>query len=204
MDPVRFLSNPSSGAMGIAVAEELAKRGASVTLVLGPTHLRASRKVKTIKVTTALEMAAAVKKNLSKARAFVATAAVGDWRFERIASRKLKKSDAPTMTVRLVKNPDILAMVSRSVSPIRHRNDAKARLLIGFALETDAQTKNALKKLRAKNLDLIVANDPSSFARNRVTPTLIERSGATRRLPAMTKKALARKIAQWLDRRWKR
>ena len=191
MDPVRFLSNPSSGAMGIALAETLAARGVRVELVLGPTALRPSRRIKVFSVTTALEMAASVKKRVLRADAFIATAAVGDWRFSTVARKKLKKGAAKTMTVKLVRNPDILAA-------------AKAPLKIGFALETGDLERNGLQKLREKNCDLLIANAPASFTSDRIRPAWIEKSGSVKRLPAMTKKSLARKIAQWLERQWKK
>lgn len=201
MDPVRFLSNPSSGSMGIQLAQALQYRGAKVTLVLGPTHLAVPSKIKTIRVESALQMHAAVKKHIAKADAFVATAAVGDWRFAKVASRKIKKG-VKNISVKLVKNPDILAEVGRMNPHPALSPKGRGRLLVGFALETDNLEKNGLKKLREKNLDLIIANDPASFSSSHIRPLWMERNGNPRRLGKMSKQKLAQKLAQWLLTQW--
>jgi phosphopantothenoylcysteine decarboxylase/phosphopantothenate--cysteine ligase len=191
MDPVRFLSNPSSGAMGLEIAKALQKEGARVTVVLGPTHLTYPSKIKILSVVTALQMQSAVKKNLRSSDAFIATAAVGDWRFARIANNKMKKNSAKSMSVTLVRNPDILAMAAR-----------RKLLTVGFALETQNEKKNALEKLRSKKLDLIIANGTDSFSSSSIRPLWIERSGVSKKFPSMSKKTLSRKIAQWLEKSW--
>jgi phosphopantothenoylcysteine decarboxylase/phosphopantothenate--cysteine ligase len=200
MDPVRYLTNPSSGAMGLALADVLSRRGAHVTLVLGPTCLPVPPKnIRTIRVVTALEMHAAVKKNLARSDAFIATAAVGDWRFQHPPSRKLKKGTARKRNVTLLRNPDILAEAGRE-----KKKRKSFPLLIGFSLETENMEKFALKKLKAKNLDLIIGNGPRSFSSRTIRPLWAERSGERRRLPLMSKKNLALKIARWMEERWKK
>ena len=190
MDPVRYLTNPSSGAMGISLAQTLARRGVRVTLVLGPTCLKPVGPVEVIRVETALEMMAAVKKNGSNLDAFIGTAAVGDWRFVKTGKSKLKKSSKLGMTVRLLKNPDILA-------------SAHAPIKIGFALETEQLRKNGLKKLREKNADLLIANSPDSFSSSFIRPLWMEKTGLIRPLPRQSKEKLSQTIARWLEQKWK-
>lgn len=193
LDPVRFLSNPSSGEMGIRVAEALRARGADVTLVLGPTWLSPPARVTTVTVVTAEQMQAAIRKRLRTADALVATAAVSDWRFERPRRTKTKKGSSRRERVTLVRTPDILAEAGRFKSRQR-----PALRLIGFALETGRLEAHARRKLREKNLDLIVGNAPSSFSSSRIRPLWIERQGTPRRLGSLTKAVLATRIAGWL------
>jgi phosphopantothenoylcysteine decarboxylase/phosphopantothenate--cysteine ligase len=198
MDPVRFLSNPSTGALGLAIAETLRARGVRVTLVLGPTHLKPSPVLRVVRVETAREMLGAVRAHLKTADAFIATAAVGDWRFAKTNSRKLKKETAAVLTARLVKNPDILAWVGNE-----KKRRAAALLVIGFALETDRLRLNAERKRREKNLDLIIANGPASFAADEIHARWIEDNYAMKNLGRLKKTALAARLAAWLDKKWK-
>ena len=151
IDPVRYLSNHSSGKQGYAVATALAAAGASVTLVSGPTALDAPHNVTFVKVATAQEMLVAVEKNLP-VDIGVFTAAVADFRPENIAENKIKKTPGKTApSLQLVENPDILKTIS---------NHAKRpKLVIGFAAETEDLEKNAAEKLKTKNCDWILAND---------------------------------------------
>jgi phosphopantothenoylcysteine decarboxylase / phosphopantothenate---cysteine ligase len=154
IDPVRYLSNHSSGKQGYAVAAALGALGAEVTLVSGPTALPAAAGVRRVDVESAREMAAACQAALP-ADVAVLAAAVADWRVEAIAPRKLKKTPggAPE-PLRLVENPDILAELSRP-------GPARPRLVVGFAAETEALEANARAKLARKGCDWIVANDVS-------------------------------------------
>jgi phosphopantothenoylcysteine decarboxylase/phosphopantothenate--cysteine ligase len=149
LDPVRFLSNRSSGKMGYAVARIARRRGAEVTLVSGPTALAPPAGVSVVSVTTAREMQRAVVSAYAKATTVVMTAAVADYRPERTAAQKVTK-DAATGSLRLVRNPDILRELGRNRG---------SRVLIGFAAETHDVRARAARKLREKRLDLIVAND---------------------------------------------
>lgn len=194
-DPVRYLTNPSSGAMGIELARALRKKGAKVTLILGPTTLKAPAGVKTISVVSALDMSSAVKKLFSNANAFVATAAVGDWRFASPSKRKIKKTAAATATVKLVKNPDILADAAA--------RKKKGQIVVGFALETNSAIAHARAKLRRKNLDLIIANGPASFASGRIHPIWIEKQNGVKKLSLMPKPKLAALMADWIFKQWK-
>lgn len=148
-DPVRFVSNPSTGATGIAIAREAALRGADVTLVLGPTHLEAPAGVRVVHVESAQEMFEASMEHVAGADLIVATAAVSDWRPEQRADQKLKKTDAD-LTVRMVRNPDILRALGER---------KRGSFLLGFAAETHDHEANAREKLARKNLDAIAVND---------------------------------------------
>lgn len=151
IDPVRFLTNASSGKTGFAIAGEAARRGADVTLVTGPTHLADPFGVHTVRITTAIEMESAVLEVYPQADVVVATAAVSDFRPATSEAHKVKKADAPD-SLQLVRNPDILAGLGA-------RKDG--RLLVGFAAETRDVIDSARSKLAEKNLDLVVANDVS-------------------------------------------
>lgn len=192
MDPVRFLSNASSGSVGFEIANACRKKGAKVILILGPTHRVPPASVKTVHVTTALEMDSQVKKYLKISNAFVASAAVGDWRFQRVAKDKLKKGRQAHLRVTLVRNPDILAQAGL----VRKRR--ADLVLVGFALETKNILMEAKKKLIQKNLDLIVANGPNSFSSNKIKSTWIDRQGDIVPQPLLTKKEFARRLVKWI------
>jgi phosphopantothenoylcysteine decarboxylase / phosphopantothenate---cysteine ligase len=153
LDPVRFLSNQSSGKQGYAIADALAQAGAKTTLISGPVGIAAPSGVKLVKVETAREMLAACESALP-ADIAVFTAAVADWRPETVANRKLKKRDnASAPDIKLAQNPDILATVAHGAR--------RPRLVIGFAAETDDVIAHAKAKLASKGADWIVANDVS-------------------------------------------
>ena len=155
LDPVRFLSNESSGRMGWALARAARRAGATVTLVAGPTALPPPVGVKTIRVGTAREMKIAACRAARKAHGVIGAAAVADWRPVRVSRAKIKKG-AGTPALRLVPNPDILASIARA------RRGPFPRLA-GFALETGKLLERAREKKKAKQLDLIVANRPTAL-----------------------------------------
>lgn len=155
LDPVRFLSNPSTGKMGIAVAEAARARGAEVTLVLGPVTERRPVGVEVVEVVSAEEMAKAVLERIDGMDYFVASAAVSDWRPARRAAQKVKKGEGDEQ-VQLVRTPDVLAEASARVHA-----SARRPVLVGFAAETERVVENAQEKLARKRLDFIVANDVS-------------------------------------------
>lgn len=155
LDPVRFLSNPSTGKMGIAIAEAARARGAEVTLVLGPVTERKPVGVEVVDVVSADEMAREVLARIDGADYFVASAAVSDWRPAKRAPQKVKKGEGDEQVV-LVRTPDVLAEASARV-----QGRAKRPVLIGFAAETERVVENAKEKLARKQLDFIVANDVS-------------------------------------------
>jgi phosphopantothenoylcysteine decarboxylase/phosphopantothenate--cysteine ligase len=152
LDPVRYITNHSSGKMGFAIAAAAARRGANVTLVSGPVSLPTPAFVKRIDVTTALEMEAAVQAHAQRQQIFIGCAAVADYRAETIAEAKIKKQ-GDELTLKMVKNPDIVAGVAALKS---HRP-----YVVGFAAETNNVEEYARQKRTRKNLDLICANDVS-------------------------------------------
>lgn len=196
MDPVRYLTNPSSGAMGIELAKALHEKGARVVLVLGPTDLSLPRKIKTRRVVSAVQMQTVVKKNFQRCDAFIATAAVCDFRFEKVYHQKWKKGKTTFLRVRLKKNPDILAEAGKS------KGSSARPVLVGFSLETEKLERFASKKLNEKNLDLIIGNKPGSFGSRTIRPLWIEKGGLKRPLPPMTKRVLSKRIARWLEQRF--
>ncbi|MFK8074969.1 MAG: bifunctional phosphopantothenoylcysteine decarboxylase/phosphopantothenate--cysteine ligase CoaBC [Granulosicoccus sp.] len=149
IDPVRYLSNHSSGKMGFAIADAAAKMGASVTLIAGPVSLQASPNVERIDVSSANDMLDAVMQQVNDSDVFISVAAVADYRLEEVKEQKIKKSD-DTMQLTLVRNPDIL----KSVSALPSRP-----FCLGFAAETENVEKHARGKLKNKNLDMIAANN---------------------------------------------
>jgi len=152
LDPVRFISNRSSGKQGYAIARALAEAGAKTTLVSGPVEIAAPARVKLVRVETAREMLAACE-SLLPVDVAVCTAAVADWRPEAMANRKLKKQDRTAPVIALAENPDILATISRAAS--------RPALVVGFAAETEDVVAHAQDKRSRKGCDWIVANDVS-------------------------------------------
>jgi phosphopantothenoylcysteine decarboxylase/phosphopantothenate--cysteine ligase len=186
IDPVRGLTNRSSGKMGFAIARAAAEAGADVTLVAGPVALETPRRVQRIDVTTALEMQAAVMAEVVRSDVFIATAAVSDWRVANVAGDKIKKVEgrgAPAFE--LVENPDILGSVAAL---------AKPPFCVGFAAESGELVANASAKRKRKNVPLIVANlGPATFGRDDNAVTLIDARGS-HDLPRASKLSLARQL----------
>jgi phosphopantothenoylcysteine decarboxylase/phosphopantothenate--cysteine ligase len=193
LDPVRFLSNRSSGKQGFAIAGALSERGARVTLVSGPVALPDPSGVRTIRIETASEMLAACEAALP-ADAVVCVAAVADWRPETVAERKIKKAKSGPAPITLAENPDILAALAT-----RHAD--RPRLVIGFAAETHDIEAHASAKLKKKGCDWIVANDVSGDvmggSENEVS---IVRADGVERWPRMGKDAVARRLAAEIAR----
>jgi len=185
LDPVRYLSNYSSGKMGYAIARAAAQRGATVTLVSGPTCLAPPPGVELVRVTSACEMHDAVLAAAADAEGVIKAAAVADYRPLRRAAQKIKKG-AQSLQLELEKNPDILAELGRL--PGR-------RLLVGFAAESEQLLVNARQKLEAKNLDLIVANDITAEGAGFDVETnqvrLLYRDGRQQELPLASKREIA-------------
>jgi phosphopantothenoylcysteine decarboxylase/phosphopantothenate--cysteine ligase len=188
LDPVRFLTNRSSGRMGYAVAEAAAQRGAKVILISGPTALETPAGVTCVEVRTASQMLRAVEDHFAQATTAIFAAAVADYRPVDVAPQKIKKT-AGEMTLRLEPNPDILATLARK---------KENRLIVGFAAETGKVAENARKKLAEKNADLIVANDITAegagFDVDTNIVTLFARDGRDLPLPKMTKREVAHRI----------
>jgi phosphopantothenoylcysteine decarboxylase/phosphopantothenate--cysteine ligase len=151
IDPVRYISNPSTGKMGYALAASARYRGADVVLVSGPVALRAPSGVRLVPVVSAREMLGACAEHMSGADAIIKAAAVGDYLARAYSEHKIKREGADTMTLELESNPDIARELSK--------RKADFQVLIGFAAETDDVLENAARKLESKGLDMIVAND---------------------------------------------
>ena len=151
IDPVRYISNPSSGKMGYAIAEEAWRRGAEVTLITGPSALRRPAGLNVVDVVSADEMFDACMSAAESADVIIKAAAVGDYRTAERAEQKIKRGGKETLTLELVQNRDIAAELGRRKRP--------GQLLVGFAAETQNVLENAQKKMAEKNLDMIVSND---------------------------------------------
>jgi phosphopantothenoylcysteine decarboxylase / phosphopantothenate---cysteine ligase len=192
LDPVRYLSNRSSGKMGYALARAGLRRGAEVVLVSGPTELEPPAGAHLISVTTAVEMRHAVLKEFSRCTAVIMAAAVSDYRPVDFAVTKMKRGEGP-IELRLEPNPDILKEIGVNKN---------GKILVGFAAETEELIANAEKKLREKNLDMVVANnvteEGAGFDVDTNVATIVDRSGAVRSLPLMSKDALAEQILDHL------
>ncbi|MFZ5469438.1 MAG: bifunctional phosphopantothenoylcysteine decarboxylase/phosphopantothenate--cysteine ligase CoaBC [Myxococcota bacterium] len=175
LDPVRFISNPSSGKMGIAMAQVARARGAKVTVVLGPVTNVEREGLEVVDVVSAEQMAREVLARVDDADMFVAAAAVSDFRPQATAARKMKKTDQPEMLT-LLRTPDVLAEVSKRVAGRPARP-----LLVGFAAETENLVENARQKLQRKGLDAIVANQVgqpgTGFAADQNDVTLLTAQG---------------------------
>ena len=188
IDPVRFLTNRSSGKMGYAIAEAAAARGARVVLVSGPTALETPRGVERLDIRSTNEMMQAVQQHFSASTIAIFAAAVSDYRASKTSSSKIKRG-AESLTIHLEPNPDILATVAR---------EKGERLVVGFAAETDNVAENARKKLTAKNADLIVANDVTAegagFNVDTNVVTFFARDGREVILPKLSKAEVAQRI----------
>jgi phosphopantothenoylcysteine decarboxylase/phosphopantothenate--cysteine ligase len=188
VDPVRYLTNRSSGKMGYAVAEAAARRGAHVILVSGPTSLDVPSGVERIDVQSAQDMHRVVLEKVAGCSIAIFAAAVADYRPAEPSGQKIKRNNEST-TIALEPTPDILASVARNKGQ---------RFIVGFAAETDHVAENARQKLAAKNADLMVANDVtaegSGFDHDTNVVTLFARDGRDLALPRMSKSEVAQRI----------
>jgi phosphopantothenoylcysteine decarboxylase / phosphopantothenate---cysteine ligase len=207
LDPARFLSNPSTGRMGYAIAAEAMARGAEVTLISGPTHLPPPPGAHLVQVTTADEMFRATLNQAPGVDLVLKAAAVADYRPEERSRGKIKKERLRrkarraaggdgSISVRMVPTPDILEEVGRRKKP--------GQILVGFAAETGDLAANALRKLRRKNLDLIVANrigtEGEGFEAETNRAIILDRDGNLTELPLMSKTEMARSILDLTER----
>lgn len=196
IDPVRYISNFSTGKMGIALAEAAAEQGHQVTLVLGPTHLRPKNEVvDVLPVESALDMLAAAEAHFAEADLIILCAAVADYRPKHYEEEKIKREYKDSLTLELVKNPDIAATLGAKKQA--------GQYMIGFALETSDQAgtrEHALSKMQRKHLDMIVSNTLQDagagfgYDTNRVC--LIYADGREEQLPLLSKVEVARRILQ--------
>ncbi|MFI5362604.1 MAG: phosphopantothenoylcysteine decarboxylase [Elusimicrobiota bacterium] len=184
LDPIRFLSNASSGAMGFALAAAARALGARVTVISGPTVLSAPRGVSVVPVVTALQMRRETLKRSRSASLVIGAAAVSDWRFVSVAKHKIKRRPG-LLRLTVVPNPDII----RDAASLRR----PGQVFVGFALETRRAEANARAKLVSKGLDLVVANGPADLASGRARAALVTRE-SVRRIPEGSKARVARAI----------
>jgi phosphopantothenoylcysteine decarboxylase/phosphopantothenate--cysteine ligase len=196
IDPVRFITNRSTGKMGYAIADRALSRGAQVVLVTGPSALAPPDGAVVVRVRTVAEMEAATRKAFSACDALVMTAAVLDFRAESVSESKIKKQAGP-LAVRFVPTHDFLVDLGR---------EKGNRIVIGFAMETQDPEAGALGKLRSKHLDLIVLNDltveGAGFGVDTNVVTLFDRFGTRTALPKMTKAEVADRVLDWIEGRW--
>ena len=194
IDPVRYLSNRSSGKMGYALAEAALAKGHEVVLISGPVSLTAPAGATLVRVETAQEMYDAVAAAIPEADAAIFCAAVADYRVAEVAGEKIKKT-GETLTLTLIKNPDILGS-ARSVFGF-------TGLLVGFAAETEKLAEHALEKLRRKGCDLLVANDVSrtdiAFDRDENEVELFYRDGRQETLTKASKTAIAAALVERIE-----
>jgi phosphopantothenoylcysteine decarboxylase/phosphopantothenate--cysteine ligase len=199
IDPVRGITNHSSGKMGFAIARAAAEAGAQVTLVAGPVHLPTPRGVRRIDVTSARDMLAAVLPQAARHELFVATAAVADWRPAQQAGQKIKKDGSQRVPgLEMVENPDILATVARLP-------EGQRPWCVGFAAESENLVPHARDKLRRKGVPLVVGNlGPATFGKDDNALVLVDALGETE-LPRADKLSLARALVAEIARRaaWK-
>jgi phosphopantothenoylcysteine decarboxylase / phosphopantothenate---cysteine ligase len=184
IDPVRFISNASSGKMGYALAAAAMKAGHSVTLITAPTNLMPPKGVKVVNVETSAEMFTAVKKHFPKCDCLIMAAAVSDYVPVKTSKTKIKKSDA-ALTIKLKPTADILKWAGQ------HK---KNQVIVGFALEDEDIKKRAAKKLTQKNLDMIIANTPAAIGAEKSSVHILTAAGTWKDLPLSNKAVAAEKI----------
>lgn len=192
IDPARILTNRSTGKMGFAIAEEAFYRGANVILISGPNNLKIPPNVEYLPVVSANEMLKAVQSKWEKADIIISSAAVADYKPQIKYKEKVKKESIDNH-LKLEANPDILSILSEKKG---------VKKLVGFAVETENEEENAIKKLESKNLDLIVVNNPktsgSAFGADTNQVVIIDKTGKDNKLPLMTKGEVAKNIFDYL------
>lgn len=194
IDPVRFVSNRSTGAMGFAVARVARQRGHKVVLISGPTHLALPRGVDFFPAETARQMCRKVLDNFSWADAVVMAAAVSDYRPVKPAAGKIKKT-SPVLNLKLARNPDILRILAKQKA---------GKVLAGFALETENLYKNSLGKLKEKNLDIIVANRLAKgkdvFGGKKTSVLILDKNGSKKFLSSVSKTRVAAELLREIEK----
>lgn len=197
IDPVRFIGNHSTGRMGIALAEEFARRGAEVDLILGPSSLKPSEAVRTTHVTTAEEMLQATEEVIEEADIAIFSAAVADYRPRYHHTEKIKREGQAEMELELVRNPDIAATLGARKRP--------EQFFVGFALESNAGVEEAKRKMHAKHFDAIVLNSlqdaGAGFAHETNKVTIFDREGSIEAYELKSKDAVAHDIASFIIKR---
>jgi phosphopantothenoylcysteine decarboxylase/phosphopantothenate--cysteine ligase len=191
LDPVRFLSNGSSGRMGYAIAAAAAARGHDVLLITGPVEIAPPAGVTTVRVVTAMQLLDACLRNFADADALIMTAAVCDYRPAHYSQSKLKKEAQADLVLRLVPNPDVLATLG---------SQKTRQVLVGFALETDDALASARRKLKDKHCDALVLNAPASIGSAKADFTLLTADGGVEHLGTLDKSALADRLLELIEK----
>ena len=197
IDPVRFISNASSGKMGYALARAALKAGHKVTLIAAPTSQKPPSEAKLVNVETAAQMFEAVKKHFSRCDCLIMAAAVADYTPARPAGTKLKKT-GKSMTIKLKPTTDILKWAGKEKQLKCQR--AKAKIIVGFALEDKAIRVRAQKKLKDKNLDMIVANSPAAIGADKSSVQIKIPNSSWLKIENATKSATANKIIRLVEK----
>ena len=189
IDPVRYLSNESSGKMGFEIARAAAERGDEVVLIAGPVHQETPKGVTRVDVTSARDMLAALREHFPTCDVLIMAAAVADFRPRRRLAGKWRKKDdgTDTASIELVKNPDLLATIARRKGE---------RLVVGFALETGDGHRRALAKMRRKNADYVVLNDETALGATTTSVTILGRDGSERSIEGRSKSHVARHLVR--------
>jgi phosphopantothenoylcysteine decarboxylase/phosphopantothenate--cysteine ligase len=192
LDPVRYVSNFSTGLMGLELARAAARRGYEVTLISGPTNARPPKGIRSISIRTTAQLRREINKHWGACDFLIMAAAVCDFRPKRVSVHKLKKTKR--FSLELEQTPDILTELGRKKG---------RRILVGFALETENLLKNAMEKLKKKNLDFIVASQidkgGSPFGNRRLAPILIFKDKRIKKFPWTSKKILAQRVIRELE-----
>ena len=193
IDPIRFISNRATGLLGYELAKLARKKKYKVTLISGPSGIMPSKGIKFLQIETARQLYRKIHSELKKSDILVMSSAVSDFRLASFSKNKIKSETS--LTLKLVKNPDILKSISKK--------ERKNKIIIGFSLETKDLLKNAAKKLKLKNLDLIVANkldkDNMPFGKGAKTVYLLDRFGCRKKLEKVTKTRIARAILDSIE-----
>lgn len=192
LDDVRYLSNASSGRMGYALAAEAVARGHQVVLVSGPVELSPPKGCEVRFVQTTEEMRLACEQTFATCDGVIAAAAVCDYKPTQRVAGKMSKTGEP-LTIELIETDDVLAGLGKRKN---------GRWIVGFALEATNSRENALQKLRAKNCDVVVLNDPSAIGSATNSVELIDESGQPIESWSGSKEAVARELLNWIERRW--
>lgn len=189
IDPVRYLSNESSGKMGFEIARAAAERGDEVVLIAGPVHQETPKGVTRVDVMSARDMLAALREHFGACDVLIMAAAVADFRPKRRLAGKWRKKDdgTDTASIELVKNPDLLATIARRKGE---------RLVVGFALETGDGHRRALAKMQRKNADYVVLNDETALGATTTSVTILGRDGSERAIEGRSKSHVARHLVR--------
>jgi phosphopantothenoylcysteine synthetase/decarboxylase len=199
IDPVRFISNASSGKMGYALARAAIKSGHKVTLIAAPTSQKPPSKAKLVNVETAAQMFEAVKKYFSRCDCLIMAAAVSDYTPAHRADTKIKKS-GKSMTIKLKPTADILKWAGKQKQLNCNRAKEKRKIVVGFALEDKAVRVRAEKKLKSKNLDMIVANSPAAIGADKSNVLIITSNASWLEIQNATKITTAKTIIRMLEK----